>query len=892
MKKLLVGCALSALAASSAYAQSTGSVDFQQKDIVITGTRTKSVDGVQVPNTAKAKGVLDSTFIQRQTPGQSVDDIINMLPGVSFQNNDPYGASGGTLTIRGFDASRISQTFDGIPLNDTGNYALYSNQQLDPELIDQVSVNLGTTDVDSPTASATGSTVNYRTRDPYNDFHVRLQGSAGSFDFFRIFAVVDTGVFTPFGTKAFLSFSHEENENPYQALSRTDKWQYNGKIYQPIGSSGDFISAAFNWNHNVNGNFSSVPLRIDPVVRSGATVTGPRVVGSGSSNRFPLTHSEADYTALVAASCAPSASAPGGGIDMPQTGVADSTNTCGTLFDQSFNPSNTGNIRVNSRFTLANGLVLTVDPSYQYVKANGGSGAVKGNEGFYTRAAGSTGAAITTPIYGYIGGQPYFGGVDLNGDGDVLDSPGHAATGALTGTTQGVEGYASSQTGTHRIGVISSLRYDISSTQTIRLSYSYDHGRHRQTGAWVPLNRDGSTSQYFPIDAPVSDASGAPIEKRNRLSYAILNQVSGEYSGRFFEKLVITAGVRAPFYERKLNNYCVTEAGGSFVDCFNNAASQAAFLAASPTFVAPISKTFKYHKILPQAGATYDITSAISAYASYSKGLQVPGTDNLYQSLGFPNGSANPAPETTNNFDTGLRYRTSKIQAQLGLWYTGFQNRLASAYDPVNDVTVYRNLGTVHKYGVDGNVAYTVIPEVTVMAFGSYLKSKILNNVDAGTCTAANAVANACTVGQPIFALTAGKRESGAPVYTAGGRIEGNLGPLEVGLQAKRTGRRYINDQNLPVVQCTGSVQVLGCTGTPYQVYGAIAKGYTTVDLDARLAIGQWVHNDRTYIQFNVTNLFNKLYVAGYTGSYSQWTIPFAYVGAPRAISGTLVVGF
>jgi iron complex outermembrane receptor protein len=332
----------------------------------------------------------------------------------------------------------------------------------------------------------------------------------------------------------------------------------------------------------------------------------------------------------------------------------------------------------------------------------------------------------------------------------------------------------------------------------------------------------------------------------------------------------------------------VTESNGTFVDCFNGqAASQTAFLAAHPNYVAPVSKTFKYNKILPQAGATYDFTSAISAYASYSKGLQVPGTDNLYQSLGFPDGSADPHPETTNNYDAGLRYRTSKIQAQLGLWYTDFQNRLASAYDTIQDITIYRNLGTVHKYGIDVNLAYRVIPEVTVMAFGSYLKSKIVNNVQTGQCSAANVTAGAAagvgtctTVGQAIFALTAGKRESGAPVYTAGGRIEGNFGPLELGLQAKRTGRRYVNDQNKPIV-VSGS-----------QVYGAFAKGYTVVDLDARLAIGSWVHNDRTYIQLNVTNLFDKLYVSGFTGGLLTTGVPFAYIGAPRAVSGTLVVGF
>ncbi|MEB0222579.1 hypothetical protein, partial [Pseudomonas sp. AB12(2023)] len=45
---------------------------------------------------------------------------------------------------------------------------------------------------------------------------------------------------------------------------------------------------------------------------------------------------------------------------------------CGTEFDRRFNPSNTGNVRFGSRFTLTPKLVLTLDASYQYVKANGG----------------------------------------------------------------------------------------------------------------------------------------------------------------------------------------------------------------------------------------------------------------------------------------------------------------------------------------------------------------------------------------------------------------------------------------------------------------------------------------------------------------------------------------
>ncbi|MDB5692045.1 MAG: TonB-dependent receptor, partial [Alphaproteobacteria bacterium] len=759
--------------------------------------------------------------------------------------------------------TRISQTFDGIPLNDTGNYALFSGQQLDPELIEQVNVNLGTTDVDSPTAAATGSTVNYRTRNPTKDFHVRLQGSAGSYQFFRMFGVIDTGEFTSIGTRAFIAASHAQNENPFNRVSHTDKFQYNVKLYQPIGGHGDFISIAGHWNHNRNSNFSSLPLRTD-LVQSPLNPAA-RVVGSGATNRFPLTRNERNYTV------------PPCTVAAARTGVADAPNTCGTLFDYSFNPSDTGNIRINSRFTLADGLTLTVDPSFQYVKANGGSSAVRGNEGF-----GRSGTASN--LIGFVGGQPFFGGVDLNGDGDKLD---------------GVEVYAPSQTGTRRFGVIASLIYDISPTQTIRVNYSFDRGRHRQTGEVGLLLPNGFAANVFPIDNPLLDINGNIVEKRNRLSYATLNQVSGEYRGNFFDnRLSLALGLRAPFFKRDLNNYCVSETNGSFVDCFNGQpASQAAFLAANPTFTPPTHRIFNFHKLLPQAGLTFVITPRVSAFANYSKGLQVPSTDSLYQFIGIPGTTPLTTPETTDNFDTGLRYRSGKVQAQVAGWYTIFSNRLASAFDPLLNISVFRNLGTVHKYGVDANVSYQVTPQVSVMAFGSYLKSKILNDLQQGTCSAANVTAhtNNCTApGQPIFALTGGKREAAAPVYTFGGRIQGVFGPLEIGLQAKRTGKRFINDQNLPVYQCTATVQVLDCpsTATRFQVFAASTSAYTTVDLDARLSLSAIGGNDRTWVQLNITNLFDKLYVSGVGGNTSQFSIPFAFVGPPRAISGTLVVGF
>src|SRR3546814_18377149 len=71
------------------------------------------------------------------------------------------------------------------------------------------------------------------------------------------------------------------------------------------------------------------------------------------------------------------------------------------------------------------------------------------------------------------------------------------------------------------------------------------------------------------MDDPQVDVSGAVLQKRDRLSYAILSQVSGEYRGEFRDgALVTTLGIRAPFFKRDLNNYCFTTSDTGFVACF------------------------------------------------------------------------------------------------------------------------------------------------------------------------------------------------------------------------------------------------------------------------------------------------------------------------------------
>jgi iron complex outermembrane receptor protein len=880
MKKFTLLCATTALVMpAAAFAQSTGTADMEKDAIVVTGTRAKSVGGVEVPATTKTREVLNSDFIQRQVPGQSINEVINQLPGVSFTNNDPFGSAGGTLIIRGFDSSRIAETFDGMPLNDTGNYAIFSNQMLDSELIERVNVSLGSTDVDSPTAAATGSTVNYQSRRPYETFTARLQGSYGWFDggnYFRTFGVVDTGAFGPFGTRAWGSASMATNDNVYGHRGKIYKQQYNAVVYQPLRSNGDFIMVGVHYNQNRNNFFGSLPLRND--LDQSPTNSAPRVVGSDATNRFPLTKAERNYTV---ARCQINTVA--------RPGIADAANACGGAFEERLNPSDTGNVRMQSRFTLADHLVLTVDPSFQWVKANGG-GTVVGQEGF--RDVNPQGPVVGGPLntatpnqcvqapttagrscqIGYLGGTPYFGR-DLNGDGDLLDT---------------VRVFAPSQTRTNRWGINASLRYDFTDTQTVRVIASYDRGLHRQTGETGLLEINGEPFQAFPVNDPIVAGNGDILQKRDRRSIALLEQVGAEYRGEFFDRrLTLNIGIRAPHFARDLQNNCLTSSASGFVECFGaNSAGLAAYQQFQPTVTVggvaqpvqgPQHRRLTYNAVLPNVGALFDLGNNASLFANYSRGLQVPSTDNLYNNFFFAvdNPNAKPKPETTDNFDVGARYRSSKLIAQASFWYTIFQNRLASAFDPELQLTVFRNLGQVNKHGIDASVSYQIIPQLQLYVYGSYLWSKIKNNVQlSGTvaavdCNAANPSATAC-------ALTAGRRESGAPIYTFGGAAQANLGPLELRVQAKRTGPRYVNDVNLPLIIANR------------QVYAAKAPAYTTVDLGARLPLKFAGFNEGTYAQFNVTNLFDKLYVGNFGGQLTNTTVPFVQIGAPRAFVFTL----
>jgi iron complex outermembrane recepter protein len=844
--QFFAGAALAALIVPGvAFAQSTGSIEVEE-EIVVTGTRNQDgVSGVVVPDAAKPRAILTQELIGRQAAGQSILNTINQVPGVNFTQSDAYGSSGGNLRIRGFDGNRISLTFDGFPLNDTGNYAIFSNQQLDPELINTVNVNLGTTDVDSPTASAAGGTVNYLTRVPGEEIGAIVSASYGDDDYHRIFGMVDTGVFTSFGTKMFVSASTARNDK-FKGPGEIYKQQYNAKIYQPIGDNGDFISLAGHYNQNRNNFYRNPTLaelrlltgRPDMVDLDGFTKAQEDLI-FGFENFGTCTKTVGGAGAqndnggrLPNGATTPSSNVAPAVVGSTNNNIAN-TSSCTNFAGLRINPSNTGNARLNSRFSITENLKFTFDASFQYVLANGGGTTVQAENSALVR--GSSTAA----------------GVDYNGDGDVLDS---------------IRFYTPNTTNTRRWTVISSLIWDITDQHRVRLAYTFDRGRHRQTGEWGYLDAAGNPENVFGgrNGRQVLSADGVPLRQRDRLSIALLNQISGQYIGKFFDDaLRVELGLRMPFFKRDLNQYCYTQTSGSgFATCTSQPVS--ALVIVPPTQVAPFpanslyapfTAQYKFSPVLPSAGLNYRITDDLAVFASYAKGFSSPRTDNLYRTP-----VVTVAPETTNTFDLGMRYTTGRVQAQGTFWYTKFRNRIVTSFDQVAGISVDRNIGSVIGKGFDLGIAIKPLDFFTFQGNFSYNDSKLQDDIQVAA-------------GAAGLLQTAGKRVTETPKWQAGYRAQVELGPVDLGLQVKYVGDRFATDLN------------------------DIKSGsYTLADLDARLSLEQWGLKG-VWFQLNVSNLFDRFYLGNIStqiaappnpgGAQPNWS-----VGSPRTVSGTIRVGF
>lgn len=379
--KSALSLAIAVLASAPAFAQSTDTKDEAQPrakedsvrlgTIVVVGEGNKLGAGLMLnEDTVKGRSTITKASTEKDLASGNPFQALALLPGINTFSHDATGLYGGGLTIRGFGSDQLGFTINGVPVNDSGNFAVYPQEYVDQENLCTQSVAQGAPEVESPHAGATGGSVSINTCDPENARRVRVAQSLGGLGFTRSFIRFDSGRFADDKLKVFLSYSH----------TQADKWKGEGNAKK------DHIDAAFRWdlgNENV--------------------ILGSVLYNRAINNNFlaPTLKQLNDngYNWDYSSSFTP-------GHITGTKGKADTeVGPNPAYYKLSVNPFENAIYSVSGSFKLAEATYLKVQPYLWTGFGNGGTQQTVLSE-----------TAFLNPVTGKTGA-----GVDLNGDGDTLD---------------------------------------------------------------------------------------------------------------------------------------------------------------------------------------------------------------------------------------------------------------------------------------------------------------------------------------------------------------------------------------------------------------------------------------------------------------------------------------
>jgi iron complex outermembrane recepter protein len=207
---------------------------------------------------SKARSEVNKSYLEKQAPTSSPYQSISMLPGVNASSQDATGLFGGNLSVRGFSSSQIGFTIDGAPVNDSGNFAVYPQEYVDIENLDQIFVTQGSTDTDAPHIGATGGNIGIVSANPTDYARVMAEQTAGDLRMYKTFVRLDTGLFSNGTTKAFLSFS-QSGADKWRGGGNADRAHIDAKVITKIGTASQ-ISFGLMYNNAVNNFFKNETL--------------------------------------------------------------------------------------------------------------------------------------------------------------------------------------------------------------------------------------------------------------------------------------------------------------------------------------------------------------------------------------------------------------------------------------------------------------------------------------------------------------------------------------------------------------------------------------------------------------------------------------------------------
>eukprot|EP01030_Chromulinospumella_sphaerica_P012598 gene12598-12388_t len=594
----------------------------------------------------------------------------------------------------------------------------------------------------------------------------------------KSFARYDTGLLSDKRTKAFISFSHAE----------ADKWKGKG------GAKRDHIDAGLNYDWDRFNYVHATVLYNEAMNNNINNLTLAEINKNGYYYDYADTFK---------------------GHLTPVKGTAQTETTQSPAYYKlGVNPFKNAIASATAKFRLTDNLDLKVLPYLWYGFGNGGvQQRAQSEKAFYNSATGARD-----------------GLVDLNGDGDTLDT-------VLVANA--------SVTKTYRPGVTSSLLWTVDNHEILG-GFWYERARHEQTGPMLALSNDGERADEYLQIGKILRPDGKFAQSRDQLTISTAYQFFLQDTVSFMEdKLKINVGVRNPQVKREFTNF-----GDE-----NNSYK-------------PYALTKKYNEILPQLGARYRLTNDDQFFASMAKNVKAPpnfafaNSGNIKVTNGVATFVGDVKQESSWNTDIGYRHQDSKFIATVTAFWVDFKDRQATAFDPVTQVSSYNNVGRVKNSGLEFELGNMPVNGWAFYGSLGFNNSKIQDNMQ---------------LGGNVFLPTAGKEMINTPRRKAGLSVEYQDGAFWARLKARATGKQQtsmVNDEQAPGYTTFG---IDG--GYTFANYGILKRPKLTFNLSNI--------TDKQYRNASSTTVKNTLAIPGVTTAVDTQRY---YLGAPRFASVTLSI--
>ncbi|GAB3045201.1 TonB-dependent receptor [Stenotrophomonas tumulicola] len=229
------------------------------------GPSATTLDSVSVTGRGEARQVQRVTAEDMKVlpPGANPLKLLATKPGVHFESADATGAYewSTSISLRGFNQSRLGYTLDGIPL---GNMAygnsngLHVSRAVISENLAGAEVSTGIGALGTPSTSNLGGVFQFFSIDPSPEYGVTLAQGFGTDSARRTYARLDTGEHQGFA--AYLSGVYSKGDK-WKGWGDQELKQFNGKATYHFGEDNK-LTAIINSSRRVEADYQDLSLEM------------------------------------------------------------------------------------------------------------------------------------------------------------------------------------------------------------------------------------------------------------------------------------------------------------------------------------------------------------------------------------------------------------------------------------------------------------------------------------------------------------------------------------------------------------------------------------------------------------------------------------------------------